>query len=231
MICLACGAQNFAQAAFCTTCGARPGTASLSQPARAAATVMPPLAEAYPTVDYPVESYQPGRQLRESTQLTPSYSGVPVVAAPAAALQYTQPAGQPYVIAGKFERWLAFVIDCLLCVPIILFVLIPILGAIIVGLGMPAYWLLRDIRGASLGKLMLGLRVVQLDGQPATTGALMFRNLIYAAPHLLHFIPYLGTFLIIFLITPLKSLEALLVLATNRRLGDRMAGTIVIKAR
>lgn len=226
MVCQTCGAQNLAQTTFCTTCGESLGGLSSARlnPVAQPAALTPQISAA--------SGYQ-GQQLRDSRVPAPAYAPVPAYPAPAYGYAETayQAARPPYAIAGKFERWLAFVIDCLVCLPIFVFLLIPLLGVIIAGLGLPAYWLLRDIHGASLGKLMLGLRVVQCDGQPATAGALMLRNLIYAAPHLLHFIPYLGTFLIIFLIVPLKSLEALLVAATDRRLGDRMAGTIVIKAR
>ncbi|MFX1505681.1 MAG: RDD family protein [Promethearchaeota archaeon] len=70
------------------------------------------------------------------------------------------------------------------------------------------YDLIKDgIRdGQSIGKGMMGLRVVKFDtGQPATIGSSILRNCFYCCPCLL------------------------LVTAGRRRFGDYVGGTIVIK--
>ena len=70
------------------------------------------------------------------------------------------------------------------------------------------YDLIKDgIRdGQSIGKGMMGLRVVKFDtGQPSTVGSSILRNCFYCCPCLL------------------------LVTEGNRRFGDYVGGTIVIK--
>ncbi len=110
-----------------------------------------------------------------------------------------------------------------------LFGLIPYVGNIFAGLLLTPYWLLRDITGASLGKLLLGTTVVRKDGQPATVGARVLRNLPLAIGPAFLIIPLLG-----YLVGPpiaglMVLIEGILVLTQGERLGDRMAGTAVMK--
>ena len=60
---------------------------------------------------------------------------------------------------------------------------------------MGCYWLFRDINGASLGKLLLGLEVVQADGQPSTSSQRIKRNVPLCIGHFLFAIPIIGYFI------------------------------------
>ena len=63
----------------------------------------------------------------------------------------------------------AYLIDLLPLIPVVVpLSFIPIIGAMLIGLIVSSYWLLRDITGASLGKLVLGLRVVGKNGMPTS---------------------------------------------------------------
>ncbi|HSU68495.1 MAG TPA: RDD family protein, partial [Tepidisphaeraceae bacterium] len=70
------------------------------------------------------------------------------------------------------------------------------------------------VAGRSLGKMLLGLRVIGLDGQPASAGALVTRNVLRLIEVGLFFFPLL---LLPFL--PLR-----------QRAGDVAAGTLVVTA-
>ena len=69
-----------------------------------------------------------------------------------------------------------------------------------------------SLSGRSLGKLLLGLRVVGLDGKPAITSALVTRNMLRVIEVGLFFVPVLMIFLF-----PLR-----------QRAGDVAAGTLVV---
>lgn len=131
--------------------------------------------------------------------------------------------------ADKGVRVAGYLIDVLPAIMIGLFGLIPYVGNIFAGLLLTPYWLLRDITGASLGKLLLGTTVVRKDGQPATVGARVLRNLPLAIGPAFLIIPLLG-----YLVGPpiaglMVLIEGILVLTQGERLGDRMAGTAVMK--
>lgn len=133
------------------------------------------------------------------------------------------------VIAEKGVRVGGYLIDFIPAVLMGLFGLIPLFGIIIAGLLLVPYWLLRDITGASLGKLLLGTRVMGKDGQEASVGARILRNLPLAVGPAFFIIPVLG-----YLIGPPIALlailiEAILVVTQGERLGDRLAGTVVVK--
>jgi len=133
------------------------------------------------------------------------------------------------VQADKGVRVAGYLIDVLPAIMIGLFGLIPYVGNIFAGLLLTPYWLLRDITGASLGKLLLGTTVVRKDGQPATVGARVLRNLPLAIGPAFLIIPLLG-----YLVGPpiaglMVLIEGILVLTQGERLGDRMAGTAVMK--
>jgi uncharacterized RDD family membrane protein YckC len=69
--------------------------------------------------------------------------------------------------------------------------------------------------GASVGKLVLGLRVRHEDGSPIELGPALWRNLLRPVDCFPYFIPYLlGAFFI-------------WAGSDRQRLGDRVAGTIV----
>jgi len=81
-------------------------------------------------------------------------------------------------------------------------------------LGFLYYWLLETYLGGTLGKLILGMRVVMEDGSPVNLKAALIRNL-------LRFIDGLLAYLVgaIFIWTSPE----------KQRLGDRLAKTFVVK--
>ena len=106
---------------------------------------------------------------------------------------------------------------------------IPIVGAVMLGFILLAYWLLRDITGSSLGKLVLGLRVVKKDGSPSGAKERILRNLPIAAGPCLLIIPLAGYAIAPPIAGILIVTEAVLLLAKKERMGDMLAGTTVIK--
>jgi len=90
------------------------------------------------------------------------------------------------------------------------------------------YQLLRDAKGASFGKTLLHLKIVTKSGGKPSTKQCIVRNLIFVAPYLLLFIPGM-----VVIGEPLALLiyciELIALLSTGQRIGDRMAGTSVVK--
>ena len=76
------------------------------------------------------------------------------------------------------------------------------------------YALLEGVAGASIGKLLLGMRVHMSDGRRATGVAVVVRNLIRVPEALLYYIP---------------SAIACLASKRHKRLGDFAAGTVVAR--
>lgn len=145
-------------------------------------------------------------------------------------LKMQQPGGNPALIAAdKWLRVAGYFIDVVPAVVLGLVALIPFIGLICAGLLLVPYWLLRDITGASLGKLALGMRVVRQDGQPASKGALMLRNLPLIAAPACMLIPFLGYFLFGPVAIIVVLIEGILLLSQGSRLGDKMAGTVVVR--
>ena len=106
---------------------------------------------------------------------------------------------------------------------------IPIIGAIIFGVILLCYWLLRDFAGHSLGKIVLGLEVVKKDGTPSDTKARILRNVTIAIGPAFLILPVIG-----YVLGPVLSLicivtEMIMLLVTKERIGDRLAGTTVVK--
>ena len=106
---------------------------------------------------------------------------------------------------------------------------IPIVGAIMAGFVLLAYWLLRDITGSSLGKLVLGLKVVRKDGQESGTKERLLRNITLVIGPALLIIPLAGMVLAPIIAGLIGLTEAVLLLAKKERLGDMLAGTTVVK--
>lgn len=73
--------------------------------------------------------------------------------------------------------------------------------------------------GATLGKLVLGIRIVKLDGSPIGWGESIIRNLLRYIDQIPYGVPYL--------------LGAIMVWTspTRQRLGDRVAHTVVVRRR
>jgi uncharacterized RDD family membrane protein YckC len=131
--------------------------------------------------------------------------------------------------ADKWLRVAGYLIDVIPAVVLGLVGIIPFIGIIIAGFFLTLYWLLRDITGASLGKLLLGMRVAFPDGQPSTAGARVMRNLPLIAAPVVMMIPILGYFLAIPTSVIVTLIEGVLLLSQGSRLGDRIAGTVVVK--
>ena len=73
--------------------------------------------------------------------------------------------------------------------------------------------------GATVGKMVLGIRVVKLDGSPIGWSDSIVRNLFRIIDHIPYGIPYLLGAILIWT-SPIK-----------QRLGDRVAHTVVVRRR
>lgn len=124
----------------------------------------------------------------------------------------------------------AFLIDVIpiLLVTVILG-LIPIAGGIIAALISIAYWLLRDINGASLGKMLLGLKVVRKDGSESGTQERILRNITLIAGSVFMLIPLAGLVIGPAVALCVGILELVFLFTQKERLGDRIAGTTVVR--
>ena len=120
---------------------------------------------------------------------------------------------------------------------------VPFIGGPIAGVLVGGYWLMRDgldldfADKRSIGKKVMKLRPVRLDGQPMDQATSMKRNFplaIYAIGYFLWIVPVLGHLVSIpiFLVGGIFNLiEAILVVTDSegRRWGDQSAGTKVIE--
>ena len=77
---------------------------------------------------------------------------------------------------------------------------------------------MESVLARTLGKMVLGIRVIRQDGRPCSFGSVLVRNLVRIVDAFPYVIPYLVGFIIL--------------AATDgqRRLGDMVAGTTVIRA-
>jgi len=147
------------------------------------------------------------------------------------------PGGIPTGKADLGKRIVAAIIDGVVGV---LVGLIPAIGGIIAA----AYWLFRDgfefdfMDRRSIGKKVMKLRPVSLDGTPVDLMISAKRNWMFAlggVVSLLLYLPIVGWLLIIpvaLVALGLGVLELILVITDGQgiRLGDRIAGTKVIEA-
>ncbi len=163
------------------------------------------------------------------------------MATPGSAVPAAPPAAAKADLA---KRFLAFLIDVIPAIIVgIIFGLIPFIGGPIAGILVGGWWLVRDgldldfADKRSLGKKLMKLRPVRLDGQPMDINTSVKRNIpiaIYCIGYLLWVVPVLGHLvsLPIFAIGGIINLiEAVLVVTDpeGRRWGDKMAGTKVIE--
>lgn len=132
--------------------------------------------------------------------------------------------------ASAGQRMGGYLVDFLVTIPLGMIWMIPIIGTLVGGLAMLLYWLLRDIINPSLGKRVSSLRVMSARGGGASTGQLILRNLPLAFPNLILMIPLFGFVLGAALDTMIIVTELVFVLADGRRIGDRLAGTVVMAA-
>lgn len=133
------------------------------------------------------------------------------------------------VRADRWTRVMSYLIDLLPAMLLGLVGVIPIVGFVIAGMILGPYWLLRDSLGGSLGKVLLGLRVVSPDGSPSNAGARVVRNIPLALGPALFAIPLLGLVLAPPVILVALVVETISLLAHGERLGDRLAGTVVVR--
>lgn len=130
----------------------------------------------------------------------------------------------------RAKRIIAFLIDAILALVIggLLFSLIPLVGMLLGRILLFSYMLLRDVTGASLGKRLLGLRVVLQDGNPSTSNECISRNVTIAIGPAILLIPFgsdlgppvWGCCLLI---------ETLVLLVRGERLGDMFTFTKVVR--
>ncbi len=146
-----------------------------------------------------------------------------------AAMPQSAASATSQVVADLGIRLCAYLIDCISALFIGLFNLIPIAGAVICGLLATPYWLLRDVTGASLGKLVLGIRVVSKDGGNSTVGQRVLRNLTLAIGPALLIIPLLGILLAAIIGGVIGLVEIIFILTQRERVGDRFAKTVVVR--
>jgi uncharacterized RDD family membrane protein YckC len=106
---------------------------------------------------------------------------------------------------------------------------IPVLGSIVVGAALFAYWLLRDITGASLGKIVLGTQVVKKDGSPSSTKERILRNVPMIVGPVLMMIPFAGLVIGPSISVLIILVETVLLFTKRERMGDMLAGTTVVK--
>jgi uncharacterized RDD family membrane protein YckC len=134
------------------------------------------------------------------------------------------------------KRIVAAVIDCVIAAVLNM---IPAIGGLIAA----AYWLVRDgmeidfMDRRSVGKKVMKLRPIRLDGQPMDVATSARRNWMFAlggVAWFLKYIPILGWLLlvpvgIVALALGLYELYRVISDPQGRRLGDAMAGTKVIE--
>ena len=105
---------------------------------------------------------------------------------------------------------------------------IPVIGGLIGA----AYMLVKDglFEGQSVGKKVMNLQVVNMEGVKADFSLSAKRNVIFAIPLLLMVIPILGWVVAPFLSLIILIIEALKVMndPQGRRIGDNWADTQVI---
>jgi uncharacterized RDD family membrane protein YckC len=252
--CPSCHMTNNAGATFCRHCGGQlsaPPVAAASypppppppQPSYGSYPPAPPQASygSYPSAPPPPASWPghptaaplppPVTNSYQSVYQQPSYPPAPsyppgAYAQPGAGYAYGQP-----VPASVVLRFVAMVVDNLPLMIVFPFTFIPIIGALVTLLIIVPYWLLRDVTGAGIGKRLMGLEVIQVDGTPPRQGPRILRNITIVAPNICLVVPGFGH-LLFFLFSLIVYLgEIVLVLSGNRRLGDRLAGTMVVQKR
>lgn len=125
------------------------------------------------------------------------------------------------------QRGLALALDVLPLLVITPVTVIPIAGERVYLLLAALWWLMRDARGASLGKRILGLRVETLNGGSVTLRQAAVRNATLAAPLALALIPVAGLVLAPGIGAFLCLGEIASLALTGKRIGDKLAGSVV----
>ncbi|HEY9429037.1 MAG TPA: RDD family protein [Gemmatimonadaceae bacterium] len=134
------------------------------------------------------------------------------------------------------KRIVAAVIDCIVAA---ILNAVPAIG----GLVAAAYWLLRDgldvtfMDRRSIGKKVMKLRPIRLDGQPMDIETSARRNWMFALGGVIWFLKYIfilgwlliGPVLLAAIVLGFYELYRVITDPQGRRLGDTMAGTKVIE--
>lgn len=118
---------------------------------------------------------------------------------------------------------------------------IALLGAmwLVIGAVLLGYFAVLDARGGTLGKRLRGLDVVTTGGEPAGLGDTVVRTVVLLAPlplmaalHVFLTPPGLGFGLGLVVMAGWLLVEAALIVGSDshRRLGDRLAGTVVVES-
>lgn len=144
-------------------------------------------------------------------------------------MQYeAQPQPQPQAASGQYvgigPRLVAVIIDGIILF-IIEYILLTILGQNQAGLSyfietviLVAYYTVMEATlGATVGKMVMGLRVVRQDGGPISWTESLIRNLLRLIDAL-----------------PFAYIVGAIIMSTNplkQRLGDKVAHTVVIRSR
>lgn len=230
--CSSCGKEATPGTAFCVHCGARIGdvTPGASQP------ISPPTIQQTPgntqAAGDPSLNYQ-----------QPLGGALYYTAQPAGGQGISMQSGsfniQPDMFVGVGRRFLALLIDTIILYAINYFIAGAFGGtattdmtggmstdfnlqgpaALLVMIIDLAYFVVMEgMMGATIGKLIFGIRVRMADGSKVSMGASLIRNLLRIVDGIPYLIPYL--------------LGAILVWTspTKQRLGDRAAKTIVVRA-
>jgi len=132
--------------------------------------------------------------------------------------------------ADLMKRFVAAVIDGVLAGVV---GVIPVIGGLIGA----AYMLLRDgleidfMDGRSLGKKVMKLRPVRLDGGPMDISTSVKRNIPFAIGPVIMIVPVIGWVIGPLVAIVIDLVESVLVLTDpqGRRIGDKMAETMVIE--
>ncbi len=152
--------------------------------------------------------------------------------------QQSSTGGGPAARVDIGKRAVALIIDAVIAVIAVVVGLVPIAG----GIAATAYWLLRDgmdlefMDHRSIGKKVMKLRPVTLDGQPLDMEASIKRNWMFGLGGLTQLFAMTFIGLVIAIPRGLVALvigiiEIVLVFTDpeGRRIGDKMAGTRVIE--
>ncbi len=132
--------------------------------------------------------------------------------------------------ADLTKRFIAALIDNVLASVV---ALIPVVGGIVGA----AYILLKDglelefMDKRSIGKKLMKLRPVRLDGSPMDINTSLMRNWPLAIGSVLSIIPLVGWLIAVPVAIVISIIELVLVFTDpeGRRLGDKLAGTKVIE--
>lgn len=134
----------------------------------------------------------------------------------------------PLAKADPSKRIVAFIIDWVLSVPFQFIGVIPFIGQFLSLMFLIPYWLLRDVGGASIGKRLMGLRVVNYQGETAAFGTRVRRNLILAFPFLVIILPVLGAVAAALAFFAVALIELTLLFVRGERLSDRDTKCLVV---